>query len=412
MITPLVAVGIPTYGRVTMKWSNARHSLQLPLGTSSTNIVLDDSGNIAAKRNLICKTALEQGADWLFMLGDDVIIPSNAVLQMLTRNKPLITGVYWTKTDPTHPYLWKGLQRGPYFDWKAGELFQLDFAGCDCLLIKTEILKNIEYPWFSIDWVWDQGQASPTGLETEDFYFYLKAKKAGYDLWCDSTVQCLHEDRNTGRMYGLSTDMPQAGVEIDRKYQSKRIADLGCGVNVPYFDYECEVKRFDIDGNVKPDIRCDLRQIPEADETFDVVHSQHVLEHFGRYEAQSIIREWTRILKVGGEFIINVPNLKYAIKNLYEGKSSHYEWWQLYGKQSSEYDFHKTGFVPGTLENLLNAEKCLGDVKVVEENENIKATAIKKNSQERFILTEWWNETQQKPYIEKVKEPYEKLEQK
>jgi len=407
-ITPLIAIGIPTYGRITMKWSNARHSIALPLGTSSMTITLDDSGDIAAKRNLICKEALEKGADYIFMLGDDVIIPGNAVLQMLSRKKDLCTGVYWTKNNPTHPYIWKGLQRGPYMDWKAGEFFEVDFAGCDCLLIKTEILRQIPYPWFSIDWVWSDQQKAPSGLETEDFHFYLKAAKAGFNLWCDSSIQCLHEDRESGMMFGLSQDMQQAGSEKERKYKGKLIADLGCGVDVPYFDYECTIDRYDISDKVKPTYRCDLRQLPVEDEKYDVVYSQHVLEHFGRYEMQAILKEWLRILKVGGEFIVKVPNLEFALKNILDQKSTHYEWWQIYGGQSGDYDFHKVGFTVAKLKKLLELNDCLSDIVVEAKDENIEAHATKKKNTDIFVLTDWWNDIhKEKPYYEKMKELYE-----
>ena len=392
-----------------MRWSNARHSLALPLGTSSMTITLDDKGDIAAKRNLICKEAIEKGADYIFMLGDDVIVPGNAVLQMLGRKKDLITGVYWTKNNPTHPYIWKGLQRGPYMDWKAGELFKVDFAGCDCLLIRTEILKTIPYPWFSLDWVWSDRQQPPTGLETEDFHFYLKAAKVGYDLWCDSSIQCLHEDRDGGMLFGLNQDMPQAGSTPSDKYKGKKIANLGCGVDVPFFDFECTIDRYDINDKVKPDYRCDLRQLPCEDEKYDVVYSQHVLEHFGRYEMQSVLKEWLRILKVGGEIIIKVPNLEYAMKRILEQKSDHYEWWQMYGSQSDDYDFHKVGFTLNKLKKLLELNECLTDVTVKLDNEiNIEARATKAKNTDIFVLTDWWNDIHsKKPYWQSMKEQYE-----
>jgi len=58
----------------------------------------------------------------------------------------MITGVYWTKTYPPEPYLFNGLLKGTYRDWVAGEFFDIDIAGCDCLLIETAMLKAIPFP--------------------------------------------------------------------------------------------------------------------------------------------------------------------------------------------------------------------------------------------------------------------------
>ena len=400
-ITPLVAVGLPTWGKVSMRWAQARAHLGFPLGSSAVDLMIENE-EIANARNIIVKKAMEAKADYVFFLGDDVICPPNTVIQLLSRNVDIVTGIYWTKGYPTRPYIWKGLQRGEYLDWKAGEFFEIDFTGVDCTLIRLDVFRNIEFPWFSRDWLWNRDQQKPSELATEDFYFYLKAQKAGYKVWADTSIQCFHEDRQSGQTFTLTMDMPQANAVSSGEYKGKKIADLGCGTDTPHFDFDCTVVRFDISDKVKPDVRCDLRQIPEADEIYDVVHSRHVLEHFGRHEAGALINEWSRILKVGGKLMVNVPNLIYAMRNLLDGKSGLYEWWQLYGSQQGEYDFHKNGFIKGTLEKLLKSEPCLGEIEVREEAENLVATATKVKKQEKWVLTDLWNDIRErKPEVDR-----------
>ena len=56
-------------------------------------------------------------------------------------------------------------------------LFECDFTGCHCLLIKREVLEAMEPPWF---------QGLPG---REDKYFCLKAKAAGFPVYIDfSTI--------------------------------------------------------------------------------------------------------------------------------------------------------------------------------------------------------------------------------
>ena len=54
--------------------------------------------------------------------------------------------------------------------------------------------------------------------------------------------------------------------------------------------------------------------MPFEDDTFDLVYSSHVLEHFKKAETQSIVSEWVRILKPGGIIRLSVPSLESLIK--------------------------------------------------------------------------------------------------
>lgn len=53
-----------------------------------------------------------------------------------------------------------------------------------------------------------------------------------------------------------------------------------------------------------------LAGFPYANQTFDVVYSSHVLEHFAKDQGQRILRECYRVLKPGGICRIVVPNLE------------------------------------------------------------------------------------------------------
>lgn len=57
----------------------------------------------------------------------------------------------------------------------------------------------------------------------------------------------------------------------------------------------------------KPDIECDLRDIPLEDNYADSAYAIHVLEHFYRWETDKVLKEWHRVLKVGGKLVIEVP---------------------------------------------------------------------------------------------------------
>ena len=159
------------------------------------------------------------------------------------------------------------------------------------------------------------------------------------------------------------------------------------------------VTRIDLDESKRPDIRADVRQIPVPDGAFDVVHSRHVLEHFGRAEVVALLQEWVRILRVGGELRVNVPNARAAMEWLLRMDDGlcdpdPYPSWQLYGEQTDERDFHKNWFTPRRLRLLLEMP-ALGleriEVETVADGRNIQATAVKAVSPTRYALTPEWD---------------------
>ncbi len=111
--------------------------------------------------------------------------------------------------------------------------------------------------------------------------------------------------------------------------------NIGCGAKVwPGFT------NIDFPANWsgrKPDIECDIRQIPLPDNHADCAYAIHVLEHFYRWEAEDVLREWVRVLKPGGTLIIEVPCLDKVIHKFAQYIKHKQEinpqmtMWRLYG---------------------------------------------------------------------------------
>lgn len=94
----------------------------------------------------------------------------------------------------------------------------------------------------------------------------------------------------------------------------------------------------------KHDVR-DLHFIDDG--TAELVYASHVLEHFGRHEFRSVLREWLRVLKVGGVLRLSVPDFSacaalYYEDGLSDGLSGLIG--LVCGGQRNEYDFHKMIF--------------------------------------------------------------------
>lgn len=61
---------------------------------------------------------------------------------------------------------------------------------------------------------------------------------------------------------------------------------------------------------LQPDRVLNLREpLPFADGAADEIHCYHGFEHFYRFEADSILEDWIRVLKPGGLLILELPCL-------------------------------------------------------------------------------------------------------
>jgi predicted SAM-dependent methyltransferase len=365
-----VVVGIPSFGMVSTYFMQARTSQAFPLVSSAVDkIVLNKP--IAEARNEIVEYALQQGANYIFWLDDDVIAPPDSFLKLYRHHKDIINGVYWAKCNPPMPLLFRGHLDGPYWDWHVGDLIEIDAAGNGLTLVKTDVYRKISQdlggPWYSTEYSSFKGDFHVPPNNTEDLYFYWKAKKVGYKVWADTSVQAYHYDKMNNVLYSMPPNSPQANPAWEIKPEGQLlIADLGCGNVSYYMRDEGQVVSFDIREDVKPDVVCDLRHIPTPSETFDIVFSSHTLEHFSWLAVDQVLKEWSRILKVGGELRIVVPNLRHVAKRLLEDTIIPTDLWVIFGEQDYPKNFHGAGFTPNLLKGLVESLGIYEDIQVKE----------------------------------------------
>lgn len=91
------------------------------------------------------------------------------------------------------------------------------------------------------------------------------------------------------------------------------------------------------------------------DNSVELIYASHVLEHFGRNEYMSVLREWHRVLKPKGVLRISVPSFE-AIVQYYTKKEDNLELLLgllVGGQKIGQYDYHKMIFDEKTLEKSL-----------------------------------------------------------
>lgn len=356
-----VLIGLPTLGRpVSLKWASSYKSLHPPINFNMT--ICQVTGRpVAEARNYMAEEAIRIGARYLFFLGDDVVVPAHTLRQLITRMENakdigVVGGVYCSKSTPSAPLVFRGNGMGSYWDWKVGEFFEVTGLGMDCTLIRTEILGEVPKPWFHSSNTDEFADGvSKADQWTEDLYFLKKVSDGGkWRIFCDASIICEHEDVFNNRSYSLEPDTLPMRRPVVEGNPKLKIIDIGCGPTHVEFDGS-KALRVDIREEVNPDYRCDVRELPFANGTFDVVFSSHVLEHFPRGEWKGVLREWSRLVAPTGMIRLVLPNVGWAAHMIAVEKVINNDVLNvLYGAQSNPYDYHYNGLTPERVSEALD----------------------------------------------------------
>lgn len=351
-------VAVPHTGRpIPPQWAWGFTNLHPPMNFN-TNYANVMGWDIDKARQHFAEEAVRMGHEYLFFLGEDNVPPAFAIRQLIydLENFPEISvvgGIYCHKAKPHNPMVFRGNGKGCYWNWKVGELFEVTGLGMDCTMIRVKDLAKLEKPWFkTIDTIDPTLEGVPSGTSwTEDLYFCNKATEAGLKIYADAGVLCDHINMQTGE----STKLPEESLPTRRYVFPPKLlkaVDLGCGAD-PIKIEGAHVLKVDIREDVGPDFRCDVGNLPFAAGEFDIVYSSHVLEHFSRDRVPKVLDEWLRLLKPNGEFRLIVPNLEWAAKKLLAGETDDMVYNVFYGAQTYNENFHKFGFTPSLITQLL-----------------------------------------------------------
>lgn len=81
--------------------------------------------SVADAQNIIVKQAVEKEVEWLLLIEHDNVLPPNTFIMlnqyMLSHEVPVVSGLYFTKTEPPEPMIYRKLGGGYYTDWKMGD---------------------------------------------------------------------------------------------------------------------------------------------------------------------------------------------------------------------------------------------------------------------------------------------------
>lgn len=147
------------------------------------HVIYDQSTILLSQREKLAKQALNLKADYALWLDSDMMFPSTTAMRLMGHNKDIVCSNYMKRSVPLQTVAYP--ERGNWEEWLPlehdGELQEVEGIGMGCMMMKTEVLKNIEPPFFSFEY--KDGE-----WHGEDFYFQQKLRDAGHKILVDMNL--------------------------------------------------------------------------------------------------------------------------------------------------------------------------------------------------------------------------------
>jgi hypothetical protein len=184
-----ILIAIPSVGTVNMEWA-LNFAILLREAPANTFVATAPEPMIDVAREKLGEIAVSVGAHHVFFLDSDIVTPPDVINRLLKHDLPFVSGLYVRRHHPPfnemlrkHPDGYQPIADGEY---EKGALVSCDAVGLGCSLVKTDVFKDIERPWFR----WTEHSAQRGA--SEDFYFCKKVRATGFKIHCDTSIGCKH----------------------------------------------------------------------------------------------------------------------------------------------------------------------------------------------------------------------------
>lgn len=145
-------------------------------------------------REEFAQYAIESGCDYLLMIDDDMICPTDLFTRLYSHDVDIVAPLAFQRRHPYYPVIykqksgWDEVQKQRYFgneivkNYPKNVLFECDAVGFGAVLIKRWVLEKMLTPRFM--------STSPTG---EDILFCYNAREQlGAKVYCDTATPIAH----------------------------------------------------------------------------------------------------------------------------------------------------------------------------------------------------------------------------
>jgi FkbM family methyltransferase len=193
--TQRVMIAIPTNKYIEVETFKGIYDLDVP-SHFETDFQYSFGYQVEQIRNLIASWVVDRGHDYLFFVDSDIVLPPDALRKLLDANVDIVSGLYVQRTPELITIELLNLDGSRVLPNQVkGGLQEIGACGMGCCLIRREVLVDVGYPQFVYKSALDHKDTQP-----EDFYFCQQARKQGYSVWADTSINCSHIGKNIFRL--------------------------------------------------------------------------------------------------------------------------------------------------------------------------------------------------------------------
>ncbi len=125
------------------------------------------------------KAFLEGEYDALLFVDSDMVVPADLLTRLIKADKDIVSALAFRRTPGYEPCIFKECNEQDakfYLDYPKG-LTEIQGVGMACTLIKQKVFETVPEPWYF-----------PHKILGEDLSFCVRARKAGFKIFCDTEL--------------------------------------------------------------------------------------------------------------------------------------------------------------------------------------------------------------------------------
>ena len=182
-----VSILVPTRDMVHSHFAYSLTQLVKTTSEAGIDVYLffDSSTILLNQRERLVDEAIKINSDYVLWLDSDMMFPSNVILRLLGHNKDIVGCNYMKRSLPMKTVAYTDLN-----DWDSwvplepfDELIKVQGVGMGCILMKSDVFKKLEKPYFEFRYKEDTQD-----WFGEDFILEDKLIKQGYDINIDTVL--------------------------------------------------------------------------------------------------------------------------------------------------------------------------------------------------------------------------------
>jgi len=219
----VIVLGVPSLGTVSIYWTAAYSNIGPPLNCNLHKTFVCNRP-VAEARNEIVADTLRRWKDdkktepsHIFFLDDDVLCRRFAIVQLLNRHAPVVSGVYFSRAEASEPLVFaaRGAGSMPFI---PDQFLQVWGHGMGLTLIEVDVFRRMQHEldlgtddcgnpaWFRTlhnEPAEDEDGDRYYCSQTEDLYFCTQLDKLNIPRFVDTTQAAFgwHFDRETCKAY-------------------------------------------------------------------------------------------------------------------------------------------------------------------------------------------------------------------